>query len=155
MGITLPCNAAQEGRQIKDLTSSSWSITLDKTAKWQNDKLYLPPVNPENLPINLPSGGWTLLDNPDTTGITLPATVEGTLWGYNGQTFGVTGNYTGVSWFHTRTFIPQSWKGKRIVLQVGSVRFRAEIFINRELSGYDLVNSTPFDIDITHMWNYW
>ena len=147
--FTLPCNAAQEGRQIKDLTSSSWSITLDKTAKWQNDKLYLPPVNPENLPINLPSGGWTLLDNPDTTGITLPATVEGTLWGYNGQTFGVTGNYTGVSWFHTRTFIPQSWKGKRIVLQVGSVRFRAEIFINRELSGYDLVNSTPFDIDIT------
>lgn len=147
--FTLPCNAAQEGRQIKDLTSSSWSITLDKTAKWQNDKLYLPQVNPENLPINLPSGGWTLLDNPDTTGITLPATVEGTLWGYNGQTFGVTGNYTGVSWFHTRTFIPQSWKGKRIVLQVGSVRFRAEIFINRELSGYDLVNSTPFDIDIT------
>jgi hypothetical protein len=35
-------------------------------------------------------------------------------------------------------------------MQVGSVRFRAEIFVNKKLAGYDLVNSTPVDIDLTN-----
>ena len=29
------------------------------------------------------------------------------------------------------------------------VRFRAEIFVNRKLVGYDIVNSTPFEVDVT------
>lgn len=41
-----------------------------------------------------------------------------------------------------------------MVLQFDAVRFRAEIFINKQLAGYDLVNSTPFEIDITDFVKY-
>ena len=34
-------------------------------------------------------------------------------------------------------------------MNVASVRFRAEIFVNKKLVGYDLVNSTPFAVDVT------
>lgn len=139
---------AQERMQI-DLSSSYWNITLDKTAQWENDKLYLPPVDLKQLPVNLPTGGWQLLENPDKTNVTLPATVEGHLWARRGDTFGVNGNYVGVSWFTAKVFIPREWEGKNIILKVGAVRFRAEIFVNRKLAGYDLVNSTPFDVNVT------
>lgn len=132
-----------------DLSSQPWNITLDRAAVWQNDELYLPPVDIKALPVNTPTGGWQLLKHPDKTGINLPATVEEHLWGWNGQTFGVTGNYTGVSWFETEVDIPAEWKDRRIAMNIGSVRFRAEIFVNHQLAGYDLVNSTPFSIDIT------
>ena len=132
-----------------DLSSQPWNITLDRAAVWQNDELYLPPVDIKALPVNTPTGGWQLLEHPDKTGINLPATVEEHLWGWNGQTFGVTGNYTGVSWFETEVDIPAEWKDRRIAMNIGSVRFRAEIFVNHQLAGYDLVNSTPFSIDIT------
>ena len=140
---------AQERLQL-DLSSSSWDITLDEKAEWENDKLYLPPVDIKQLPINLPTGGWELLNTPDKEGVTLPATVEGHLWARRGDTFGVNGNYVGVSWFTTKVLIPREWEGKNILLKVGAVRFRAEIFINRQLAGYDLVNSTPFDVDVTN-----
>ena len=136
-------------RQTIDLSSHLWNITLDRGASWQNDELFLPPVDIKSLPVNEPTGGWKLLDKPDKVGVTLPATVEEYLWGWNGQTFGVTGNYTGVSWFETSVDIPTSWHDKRIVMNVGSVRFRAEVFVNHQLVGYDLVNSTPFSLDIT------
>lgn len=146
--LTIPRAVSQE-RICLDLSDNLWNITLDKSADWKNDKLYLPPVKLSELPINEPTGGWKLLDNPDKTGVTLPATVEQHLWGWNGETFGVTGNYVGVSWFDTKIDIPADWKNKHIVMNVGSVRFRAEIFINKQLVGYDLVNSTPFVIDVT------
>jgi beta-galactosidase/beta-glucuronidase len=38
---------------------------------------------------------------------------------------------------------------QRLTLQFESVRFRAEVFLNDHLCGYDLVNSTPFEVDIT------
>ena len=133
-----------------DLSLSPWNITLDPEAKWATDTLYFPLVNLSDLPVNAPTQGWdAVFLHPDTSGIHLPATVEQYLWGWNGQTFGVTGNYTGVSWFTTKVFIPREWEGKQITLQVGSVRFRAEIFVNRKLAGYDLINSTPFDVDLT------
>lgn len=144
---------AQERMQI-DLSSSSWNITLDEKAEWENDQLYLPPVDLKLLPVNLPTGGWQLLEKPDKINVTLPATVEGHLWSRRGDTFGVNGNYTGVSWFTTKIFIPRQWEGKNIILKVGSVRFRAEVFINRQLAGYDLVNSTPFDLNVTDCIKY-
>ncbi len=98
---------------------------------------------------HIPTGGWNLLDTPDKIGVTLPATVEQHLWGWNGETFGVTGNYVGVSWFDTKINVPADWRNKRIVMNVASVRFRAEIFVNKKLVGYDLVNSTPFAVDVT------
>ena len=59
-----------------DLSSQPWNITLDHAAIWQNDELYLPPVDIKALPVNTPTGGWQLLKYPDKTGVNLPATVE-------------------------------------------------------------------------------
>lgn len=136
-------------REQMDLSDHDWQITLDKQAQWNYDQLMLPPVDVKTLPVHLPTGGWNLLDHPDKQKVHLPATVEGELWGWNGQTYGVAGNYVGVSWFSTKARVPQSWQGRRIVMQFQSVRFRAEVFVNHRLAGYDLVNSTPFEIDIT------
>jgi hypothetical protein len=141
-------NYAQNNREI-DLSSFNWTIYLDKAASWQSDRLYLPPVNISALPAHEPTGGWDALETMPQKTVHLPATIEQYFWGYNGDKFGVTGNYVGVSWFTTKVDVPEAMRGKRIFLNVGSVRFRAEIFINRRLVGYDLVNSTPFQIDIT------
>jgi len=133
-----------------DLSQQKWNITLDPEAQWKNDVLHLPPSEVDALPIHTPTQGWdTVFNRPDTSGVTIPATVEQYFWGWNGETFGVAGDYAGVSWFTTKMFIPHEWEGKRMVMQVGSVRFRAEIFVNRKLAGYDLVNATPFEIDIS------
>ena len=66
----------------------------------------------------------------------------------------MSGNYLGVSWFTTKLNVPATFKGKRVALKFESVRFRAEVFLNKNLVGYDLVNSTPFEIDITDSVQY-
>lgn len=95
-----PFVSSQESSKI-DLSSNLWNITLDEKAEWRNDKLFLPPVIINKLPVNIPTGSWELLETPDKKGITLRATVEGYLWNRRGDSFGVNGNYTGVSWFIT------------------------------------------------------
>lgn len=140
---------AQPGRFSIDISNNDWKLILDTAAKWKKDKLFALHVDINKLPINEPTGGWDALQKMQTINVHLPATVEEYYWGSNGNAFGVSGNYLGVSWFTTKLNIPGALKGKRIVLYFESVRFRAEIFVNKKLAGYDLVNSTPFDIDIT------
>lgn len=133
-----------------DLSKNTWSICLDTAAKWQQDVLFAPPVDLSAVPVNLPTGGWQLLESdPMVAQTKLPATVEQYYWGNNGDKFGVDGNYLGVSWFSTKFSIPADYKNKRVVLKFESARFRAEVFVNHELVAYDLVNSTPFDVDIS------
>ena len=146
--------AQTPGRETVPLSGYEWKLTLDPQAQWRADELYVPPVNVASLPVNPPTGGWEALEKAESKTVHLPATVEQYFWGKNGETFGVTGNYTGVSWFTTKVRIPESWRGKRIFLDVESVRFRAEIFMNRKLCGYDLVNSTPFRVDVTEYAHY-
>lgn len=138
---------AQSSPQCIDLSSCNWEITLDKEASWEQDDLIQWVTGTPAQ--NQPTGGWTLLDHPQKRNVHLPATIEGEMWGWNGSTYGITGNYVGVSWFRTNIDVPSSFKNKRIVLHFEAVRFRAEIFINKQLAGSDMVNSTPFSIDIT------
>ncbi|MFT3846854.1 MAG: glycoside hydrolase family 2 TIM barrel-domain containing protein [Lacibacter sp.] len=145
---------AQKGRTVTDLSNNNWKLMIDPSATWVQDILYAPPVDIKKLPVHQPSGGWNSLQKEKGINVHLPATVEQYYWGKNGSTSGVTGNYLGVSWFVTTVNIPSSFKGKRISLQFDAVRFRAEIFVNEKLVGYDLVNSTPFEIDITHAVRY-
>ena len=141
--------AASAGRESLDLSGRDWSITLDFDAVWENEDLHLPPVDVSTLPVRIPTGGWALLERPQVRGVHLPATVEEYLWGWNGETFGVTGNYVGVSWFETEVDIPADWQGRRVSIDFEAVRFRAEVFVNHKLVGYDLVNSTPFSFDVS------
>lgn len=137
-----------------DLSNNDWKLWLDTAAEWRRDKLYAPPANVKALPVNPPTGGWAALKKATGTTVHLPATVEQYYWGQNGNAHGVAGNYLGVSWWTTNVTVPASQKGRRIVLRFEAVRFRAEIFINQKLVGYDLVNSTPFEVDITDYVNY-
>jgi beta-galactosidase len=153
--LAMPCSLlAQSSRTTIDLSKNNWKLWLDTAAKWQDDALFAPPVNLLSIPINQPTGGWNALQKAIGKTVTLPATVEEYYWGSNGNSFGVSGNYLGVSWFSTSFAIDASQKGKRIVLQFEAVRFRAEIYLNKQLVGYDLVNSTPFEVDITNYIKY-
>jgi len=141
--------SGQEGRSEIDLSGNRWKITLDPKAKWQNDELLLPGVDLSKIQINAPTGGWETLTTQAGVESTVPATVEQFFWGSNGNSFGLAGNYLGVSWFATKVNIPLSFKGRRIVLNFESVRFRAEVFVNKKLVAYDLISGTPFDADIS------
>jgi len=150
-GVALNSNAQ---RSVTDLSNNNWKLWLDTNAKWINDTLFAPPMDLKKLPVNFPSGGWEALQKATGKTVHLPATVEQYYWGSNGNSFGLTGNYLGVSWFTTNFTVPVAQKGKRIALEFDAVRFRAEIFVNRKLVGYDLVNSTPFEVDITDYVKY-
>lgn len=147
--ITTKGLAQHTGRQVKDLSQNNWKLWLDTLATWESDSLYTPPVDITRLPIHEPSGGWSVLQKAGGRTVHLPATVEEYYWGRNGNAFGVAGNYLGVSWFTTNVAVPPAMRNKRIVLQFESVRFRAEIFVNRKLCGYDIIPGTPFEADIT------
>jgi beta-galactosidase len=140
---------AQKQRIVQDISNNDWKLWLDPIAQWQNDILFAPPVDIKKLPVNLPTGGWQALQKGESKTVHLPATVEEFHWGINKNPFGVSGNYLGISWFTTEVNVPATMKGKRIVLHFESVRFRAEVFVNQKLAGYDLINGTPFDVDIT------
>jgi beta-galactosidase len=144
--------AQQKGRLEKDLSKNNWKLWLDTSATWESDYLYIPPVDINSLPVHEPTGGWSRLSREQTANsrtVHLPATVEEYFWGINGNTFGVAGNYLGVSWFTTTISVSPAMRNKRIVLQFESVRFRAEVFVNRKLCGYDIIPGTPFEVDIT------
>ncbi|HEX8015147.1 MAG TPA: glycoside hydrolase family 2 TIM barrel-domain containing protein [Flavobacterium sp.] len=142
--------SAQKQRIVQDISNNNWKLWLDPMAQWQNDVLFTPPVDVKKIPVNNPTGGWEALQKGESKAVHLPATVEEFHWGWNKNTFGVSGNYLGISWFTTEVKVPLSMKGKRIVLHFESVRFRAEVFVNEKLAGYDLINGTPFDVDITN-----
>ncbi|MEL7121056.1 MAG: sugar-binding domain-containing protein [Bacteroidota bacterium] len=135
--------------QTIDLSNQNWHIWLDEAADWENDDLFLPPIDLQKIPTNPPTCSWEKLFDGRGQKTNLPATVEEYFWGKNGSTFGVAGDYLGVSWFVTEIDIPQSFEGKRITLQFESCRMRAEVYLNEKLVGYDLINGTPFEVDIT------
>jgi beta-galactosidase len=134
-----------------DLSDLEWRLWLDRDAQWRDDSLFLPTVDISLLPVNEPTCGWNMLAKACDTIVTLPATVEEYLWGIDGNSRGITGNYTGVAWFSTTIDIPGTWDGKRISIDFESVRLRAEVFVNHKLAGYDIINGTPFSCDVTRL----
>ena len=45
--------------------------------------------------------------------------------------------------------VPEDWSGKQVTLHIRGYRQRIEIFVNRHLTGYDLIAETSYDCDIT------
>jgi len=146
--LTSPIIAQSSDTSI-DISKNQWHLWLDSAAHWEEDSLYLPPVNLKDIPSNPPTCGWDNLNIAERKNITLPATVEQYYWGSTGNSFGISGNYIGVSWFSTTIDLPDSFYGKKIWLDFESCRLRAEIYINKQLAGYDLINGTPFSVDIS------
>jgi len=140
---------ANPGRWEKKLSGEGWKLWLDRNAQWENDEIFLPPVNVSNLPVNPPTCGWGNLDIMDGKRIQIPGTVEEHYWGANGNPVDRAGDYRGVSWWSTTFRLDPGLKGKKVIIMFQSVNLRAEVYVNRKLVGYDVIGNTPFEADVT------
>jgi beta-galactosidase len=141
--------SAHADRTVIDLSGNNWGLYRDLDAEWVDDDIHMPPVEISSLPENPPSCGWDALKFKIEKTVHLPATVEEHFWGDNGNSENVAGDYRGVTWWVTSFDASRDLSGKRIYLDFESVHLRAEIFVNRKLTGYDTVGHTPFSVDIT------
>jgi hypothetical protein len=128
-----------------NLSGPGWRAWLDSAATWQTDELYLPKdINLQKMPVNQPTCGWNSLYKSKGKLTDIPACFE--------QVF-ANGNpmfsYKGVGWFSKTINIPENWKGKSISLFIEKARFRVEVYVNEQLSGYDIVAETPVSMDIS------
>jgi beta-galactosidase len=154
------------------LPDEGWNLWIDQAAAWQDDAIYLPDdVDLAKLPANPPSGGWRDLyarafaagGGANYAVVTLPATVEQYFWGgYGSRSYTPeeyrwaatdpvpqNGAYRGVSWWWRTIEIPETMKGKRILLYVRGARMRAEVYLNEKLVGYSIMEELPFECDLT------
>ncbi|MGD0444779.1 MAG: glycoside hydrolase family 2 TIM barrel-domain containing protein [Edaphobacter sp.] len=160
----------ENGTLIPD---DDWRLWIDEKAEWKNDPLFLPEdISWQNevlcgkgtpLPVNQPSSP-DLLDHLNGINVTLPTTVEQHYWGkfssrpYTPDEYRYAaddpipqnGAYLGVSWWGKQIHIPSEWKGKRIFLHIRGARLRAEVFLNKKLVGYSIMEELPFECDLTH-----
>lgn len=139
----------EDGRHTVSLTGKGWNLWFDKVAEWQNDRLFLPDeaADLSALPVNPPTGGWTVLDsNQKSIAVEVPGTVEEYLTVSDAPR---PEHSQGVSWWYRKLTVPSEQKGKRYILHFESVRMRAEVYLDGQLVGYDLVGETPFEVDIT------
>jgi len=153
---------AETGRAT-DLSKSGWRLWLDTKAAWENDTLYLPSeVDLSRLPVNPPTGGWSVLGAQQGIGVQLPTTVEEHYWGklgtrpynqYEAQRGPVTsfqnGNYKGVSWWYRPVQVPNFKAGQRVVVSFRGARLRAEVYCNGKLCAYTIMGELPFEADLT------
>jgi hypothetical protein len=140
-------------RVENDLSTSGWRLWMDPQAAWKDDELFLPPVDISRLPVHEPTGGWQRLSPELGIAVDVPGTVEQYLTAYspsNAANAGALyGALQGVSWWWRTVRPPVVPPGGRLLLRFESVRYRAEVYVNRKLVGYDLIANTPFEVDIT------
>ena len=141
-----------------------WRLWLDPKAAWQNDALYLPEeVNLTNLPVNPPTGGWTVLGDQTGIRVSLPATVEEYYFNKApartarstspSEIVAVEGYYQGVSWWY-RPFTPPALRpGERLVFHFPAARLRSEVYVNGRLVAYNIISEAPFTADATDALN--
>ncbi len=149
LSCVLSAPTVSADRTVIDLSEHDWRLYRDLEAEWVRDGIFMPPVDIRSLPVNPPTCGWDALPFLIEKTVHLPATVEEHFWGANGNTESVAGDYRGVTWWTTSFFAPNNLAGKRIFLDFESVHLRAEVFVNRALTGYDAIGHTPFSVDIT------
>ncbi len=168
LAAATPSLAKTPGRRRKDalyeiaIPDEAWRLSIDSTARWEDDPVYLPAeVDLAALPLNPPSAGWDALG--DGIAVTLPATVEQFYWGKFGtRPYTIheyawapsdpvprNGAYRGVSWWSRVIDIPADFRGRRILLAIRGARLRAEVFLNRKLVGYSILEELPFPCALT------
>lgn len=149
--------SAQSGRTEVELSGDGWNLWLDHAAVWAHDAVYLPPVDISNLPVNPPTVGWEALHNGDASDkiVEVPGTVEQHYWGEIGGIIPNSGgDFVGVSWWSRMFELDPSLKNKRIFLDFESVNLRAEVYVNGQLVGYDVIGNTPFQVEATDAVNF-
>ncbi|HEY5055974.1 MAG TPA: glycoside hydrolase, partial [Acidobacteriaceae bacterium] len=151
-------------------------IFLPEDVHWQDGVLH---GGGRPLPTNAPTGGWSALTPGTSKEVLLPTTVEAHFWGQFGagadgkprpytseeyryavpatgpvppadDNIPQNGAYFGISWWHREIHIPAEMQGKRIFLHIRGSRLRAEVYLNRKLVGYSIMEELPFECDLTH-----
>ena len=125
------------------LSGKGWKLWYDKSAAWENEEIYLPGTNLASMQAASPSGGWNSLNA--ACDVSVPGTVEE----YLQVKPGPEGDLKGVSWWYRNVQIPAGKTKGKLLLRFEAARYRAEVFINHKLAGYDLTGNTPFEVDIT------
>ena len=143
-------------RIVQPLSGPGWRLLHDKEANWKNDELFLPGTELTKIPNNAPTGGWEKLNDQSGMAVSVPGTVEQFLG--NGEIVKddffennkkPNQDLTGVSWWWRKVLVPESATGRRVLLKFEGVRERAEVYVNGKLVGYDIVGSSPFEVDVT------
>ena len=79
------CLPDVSGRREIDLSGSGWKLWRDAAAPWEEDALYLPPVELAEIPANPPTAGWDDMYGGLGIDVSVPGTVEEYLWGADGD----------------------------------------------------------------------
>jgi hypothetical protein len=139
------------GREEMDLSGPGWELWRDAQAAWENDQLFAPGTDLSKIPTNPPTGGWETLDHAAAMAVSVPGTVEEYLyhWDPAKPENKLSQGMTGVSWWYRTFDVPASLAGRRVSLEFESARLRAEVYLDHKLVGYNMVDGTPFRVELT------
>ena len=65
------------------------------------------------------------------------------------EQFQDTRNYLGLAWYRREVYVPQGWKGQKILVRVGSANYAAKVWVNGIVVGEHQGGHLPFAFDIT------
>lgn len=105
--------------------NGSWDFAFDDDRKGLKDKWYL--------------------SFPAETKITVPFAYQAEKSGIGDPSF------HDVVWYRRSFSIPESWKGKEIILNFGAVDYRGWVYVNGEQVSFHEGGNTPFSVNITHV----
>lgn len=145
------------------IPDTGWKVWLDKGAKWKDEPVFFPgEASIGAIPSRHPTPGWGALTGSGDAVVTLPTTIEQHFWGtdglrpYRNEYFYEgpdkaprNGNYLGVSWWTHSLEVPSSFAGKTVILHIRAAKQRAEVYVNRQLVGYQFISESAFDCDVS------
>jgi len=144
---------------VADIRAQEWKAAGDRIRTTWGEKLSPANPLPEYPRPQLVRDQWQNLNGLWEYAI-LPkgASVPGKFDGKILVPFAVESSLSGVQkavgeknelWYHRSFSVPESWKGRRIILHFGAVDWKADIWINDIKAGYHSGGYTPFSLDIT------
>lgn len=107
---------------------------LNLNGSWQFD------FDDNNEGIN---NNWYLNDYQLNNTIEVPYVYQTKLSGINDE------SCHDVVWYKRKVVIPNSWQGKRVIINFGAVDYRCFVYVNEKYIGYHEGGHTSFSFDIT------
>ena len=83
---------------------------------------------------------------PNTRSIAVPGS-------WNDQ-FTDSRDYLGTAWYEKEIFIPNSWKGQKIFVRIGSANYASKVYLNGKSVGVHEGGNLPFVFDISSLVNW-
>lgn len=57
--------------------------------------------------------------------------------------------YLGLAWYRTEVWMPLGWRGRRVILRIGSATYAAKVWVNGSVVTEHLGGNLPFAVEIT------